>query len=1064
LQKFDSHESAVALAKYLGSRFHPELPHIGTVGTADVEDEVEKDYQEGDDELAEKDELKKAEEHEKKVTKDETMTHDLSVISRSAERQFSSFKFVPHTASYVMNLAGQNKNLVTTFSFYIRIDEGSWHDLEKDDNPGYQPDGVDETREKGFWLTKDELAKSFRKFDLTIESDIKTKKHGVTLKVDGGKVNIDGLESLTANHTQTANSSKIEIILKDKSKPFLTRAFTKAGTNYGIVEQEYNIVFTKEIEILDNGNAKIIVNVTNASPPTEVSVTPRIELKSGSEYETREETVQRYRDEVLVGSDQEKELYQYWKPILYSKKDAAWSVNGSRYGHLLEFSITEDGINCTNDPYEHESEVEHIINLVYDERLNKSEGVLDGKIIFANHIIFEEQIPPMAKGEKTSTMSKKVGMSEELAAMLEKRWSRLYKFQYDSISAINSAIGKSSDSAVLISSRTGGGKTEAFLIPIIDYCISKLEVSGTKAIIFYPTKALANDQTSRIISLLYDVNKDLKASGKKEKITVGLSHSDVPKSDKALDWQMYFGNGVPLRCPVKDCPGFLAAVEHTKVRCGECAEELDFVILFQEPNFGILPDILITNPDKLQWDMIYKPDHHGIFGREIVCCKQCYQGSAMLGKMGRGKCDSCKCNKFELKKPEPPRFIVFDEVHQFKGTFGGNALYLHERLRTMFKRYARQNGGKDWPVCSIGSSATVADAQRFSETFFGLDKNDIEIVPKDKNTRISYYEDAKTYARTHLFVMPYRYRPISTCAKAVGYTQARRVDGIKAEPFSEKFADTGKPLQTLGFVNSISDAGHLINSTEKERKYIGADVTIDGHTTDFGREQRGQVEMSFNKKELNVIFATSTLEVGVDFETVNMVVIYGFPFSFNEYIQRIGRGGRGENTLVVTICHNWKPIDHYYYVDAKKKISLQHQWIEPIPISRDNPQLIKNHLIGSLLDYISSLPDSPDLFNNLRDKMLGEFEARKNDMCDPTKEFVPINSLGLTDKTKEEGRVFLKGIIDREIQRMQGQIQPVKKWEFFFKFKNSLGEIYKFTNLRGTEKTVAVETIWEVFE
>ena len=242
-------------------------------------------------------------------------------------------------------------------------------------------------------------------------------------------------------------------------------------------------------------------------------------------------------------------------------------------------------------------------------------------------------------------------------------------------------------------------------------------------------------------------------------------------------------------------------------------------------------------------------------------------------------------------------------------------------------------------------------------------------------------------------------------------------------------------MQTLGFVNSINHAGQLINSTEKERKYIGADVTIDGHTTDFGREQRGQVEMSFNKKELNVIFATSTLEVGVDFETVNMVVIYGFPFSFNEYIQRIGRGGRGENTLVVTICHNWKPIDHYYYVDAKKKISLQHQWIEPIPISRDNPQLIKNHLIGSLLDYISSLPDSPDLFNNLRDKMLGEFEARKNDMCDPAKEFVPINSLGLTDKTKEEGRVFLKGIIDREIQRMQGQVQPVKKWEFFFKFK-----------------------------
>ena len=47
---------------------------------------------------------------------------------------------------------------------------------------------------------------------------------------------------------------------------------------------------------------------------------------------------------------------------------------------------------------------------------------------------------------------------------------------------------------------------------------------------------------------------------------------------------------------------------------------------------------------------------------------------------------------------------------------------------------------------------------------------------------------------------------------------------------------------------------------------------------------------------------------------------------------------------------------------------------------------------------------------------------------------------------------------------MKGQVQPVKSYEFFFGFKNSLGEKYRFTNLRGTEKTVAIETIWEVFQ
>jgi len=164
LLKFNSHDSAVALSKYLGSRFHPELPHIGTVGTADKEESTEKDYEEEDAELQ----------------VDEAAKKPSTSTPSSAEKRFSSFKFVPSTAAYGMDLTGQKKNLVTTFSFYIRIDEGSWHDLQKDDNPGYQPDGIDETREQGFWLTKEELAKSFKKFDLTIESDIKTKKHGVS--------------------------------------------------------------------------------------------------------------------------------------------------------------------------------------------------------------------------------------------------------------------------------------------------------------------------------------------------------------------------------------------------------------------------------------------------------------------------------------------------------------------------------------------------------------------------------------------------------------------------------------------------------------------------------------------------------------------------------------------------------------------------------------------------------------------------------------------------------------------------------------------------------------------
>jgi hypothetical protein len=55
-------------------------------------------------------------------------------------------------------------------------------------------------------------------------------------------------------------------------------------------------------------------------------------------------------------------------------------------------------------------------------------------------------------------------------------------------------------------------------------------------------------------------------------------------------------------------------------------------------------------------------------------------------------------------------------------------------------------------------------------------------------------------------------------------------------------------------------------------------------------------------------------------------------------------------------------------------------------------------------------------------------------------------------------------VFEGEMERMKGQVQTVQKYNFFFDNKNSLGQKYKFTNLRGTENTVAVEMIWSVFE
>ena len=1035
--EFDSNENAQVLTKYLGSRFHPELPHIGTLGTADV-GYFEKDFS---------DEESEEEKQNSEGTKQE---------SDKPKTESSGFKFVPFSASYRLNLEGQKDIINTHFSFYLRIDEGSWHDLQGENNPGFQEGDPDTNRDGNLWLNKDILSKSFKKFDVIIESNIERKKQNVRVSIDGNEVDNVGNFLIT---TESVLDDGYEIVskLQYHSNPIVTGF----GKMKDLIQQKYEIEFKKSIHHGEGNKIRIDVEITNKSPFTQTSRIPEIEFKENTTYETEEECIERHKEEIFINANQNKELYSKWNPKIFNKKNSIWTARGALYGHLLEFSIVEEGIDSLHEPYSNETEVEHVINLIFDERLERDDdGKFKGSIIYKNHIIFDEQIPPMVFGENVMKAYDEIGMSENFAEIVSKKYKSLYKFQYDSINAINLSIKSKSDSGVLISTRTGGGKTEAFLFPVIDYCLNSKE-EGTKAIVFYPTKALANDQTSRMVEWLYNVNEFLKTTDNPKKITVGICHGSVPKSDKSSEWQTYW-QGIPLKCP-KCKTGTVSALEHTKVQCQnqKCQLELDFVILFQEPNFGILPDILVTTPDKLQFDMMERPDHHGIFGREIVCCKNCNSGFAQVRKR---KCALCSQGEFTYKKPLPPKFIIFDEIHQFKGTFGTNTLYLYERLKTLFKKYAKRHYELDWNVCSIGSSATISNAKPFSKIFFGLEKEKITIVPKDEKTGESYYEDAKKFNRTHLIVMPYRYRPGSTCSKAVGFLEARQIEGIKPEPFSDINKNTGEPLQILGFVNSMQDIGLLTNMTGRERKY-SLPVFVGGHSTDYDSVQRADAERKFNKGELNVIFATPTLEVGVDFETVNAVMIYGFPYSFNDYVQRIGRGGRGENTLVMTICHNYKPIDHFFYVDAKKKISDQHASIEPIPVSRDNPAIIKKHLVSAVLDHISSLSNSPEIWDNVRDNLKQEFESNGEQMYDLVKEFSPINSLGLSEMEKQEHKEFVRKVISQEKNRLGGLIQNATKRDYIrSNTRDSLENRYKISKLRSTESEVKVEMIWEVLE
>lgn len=75
--------------------------------------------------------------------------------------------------------------------------------------------------------------------------------------------------------------------------------------------------------------------------------------------------------------------------------------------------------------------------------------------------------------------------------------------------------------STLIATGTGSGKTECFLMPILQHCLQHKGESGIKAILIYPMNALATDQARRIAKTIHHIPEL-----KKAKLTAGIFIGD----------------------------------------------------------------------------------------------------------------------------------------------------------------------------------------------------------------------------------------------------------------------------------------------------------------------------------------------------------------------------------------------------------------------------------------------------------------------------------------------------------------------------------------------------------
>jgi Lhr-like helicase len=205
----------------------------------------------------------------------------------------------------------------------------------------------------------------------------------------------------------------------------------------------------------------------------------------------------------------------------------------------------------------------------------------------------------------------------------------LYFHQRDAILKAQANYTEDAKPALVITAPTGAGKTESFLLPILNDLIQHPEniEAGVKCLILYPMNALVNDQVDR----LYDWLKG------QDRLTLFHFTGETPEDKRQADM-----DGVPIWGPCR--MRTRAEARGLETRNGRRIRD--------DEARGSVPDIMITNYSMLEY-MLCRPQDAVFFGKAL-------------------------------------RAVVLDEAHLYTGTLAAEITLLLRRLLERCGRTSQQ--------------------------------------------------------------------------------------------------------------------------------------------------------------------------------------------------------------------------------------------------------------------------------------------------------------------------------------------------------------------------------------
>lgn len=266
------------------------------------------------------------------------------------------------------------------------------------------------------------------------------------------------------------------------------------------------------------------------------------------------------------------------------------------------------------------------------------------------------------------------------------------------------------------------------------------------------------------------------------------------------------------------------------------------------------------------------------------------------------------------------RWVIVDEIHELVESKRGVQLSLAlERLKWLVK----EQSGRDIQI--VGLSATIGTPDKVAKFLTaGKPCNIIDVAGKRKlelkiTSPVPDKEDEKVSEEMFL-----------------GPDTAARLKLIKSL--------IKKSKSTLVFTNTREFAEVL----SSRMKAFAKDVNVETHHSSLSKENRIETEKQFKKEDIQALICTSSLELGIDIGSINLVIQYLSPRQVSKLLQRVGRSGHTmkETSKGIIITAD---SDDCFESAAIAKFALEGK-IEPTNIYEMSLDVLGQQIVGMALE------------------------------------------------------------------------------------------------------------------